>query len=239
LVSVALFWLCVPLLLVYRGLRSDIPWIFIIVSATALGWILSNASVFFQHAAMDQDRIEERACFSDPPDTSNSTELVDKNGVTETIVENPCALGDWISDSYKPRLGLLYGPVYLLCCALPYWLLIVRRPSTGLKRQIVLLAVGVFVIEWTVILGQHTADFLGSVNLDTLWSLRDYLDPHLWVPLTIAVAFLVAWGVNAQVLQRFKHSRVERIARLGDCPEHCAKLLITEPSTTSSRKKLK
>jgi hypothetical protein len=192
LVSVALFWLSVPLLLVYRGLRSDIPWVFIIVSATALGWILSNASVFFQHAAMDQDRIEERACFSDPPDTSNSTELVDKNGVTETIVENPCALGDWISDSYKPWLGLLYGPVYLLCCALPYWLLIVRRPSTGLRRQI-------------AILGQRAADVLGSVNLDTLWSLRDYLDPHLWVPLAIAVAFLVAWGVNAQVLQRFKH----------------------------------
>jgi hypothetical protein len=51
---VALFWLSVPWLLVYRGLRSDIPWVFVIVSATALGWILSNAAVFFQHAAIDE-----------------------------------------------------------------------------------------------------------------------------------------------------------------------------------------
>lgn len=199
-----LYWASVPLLLVYRGRRSDVPWIFILVSATALGWILANASVFFQHAAINQGRIEERECFSDPLYKSNSTEL-DKNGVTETIVENPCALGDWISDSYKPWLGLLYGPVYLLCCALPYWLLIVRRPTTGLKLRMVLLSVGVFVTEWTAILGQRTADFLVSAKLDALSSLRDYLDPHLWVPPTIAVAFLVAWGVNAQVLQRFQH----------------------------------
>ena len=57
LACVALFWLSVPLLLVYRGLRSDIPWIFVIVSATVLGWILSNASVFFQHAAVDEDEM--------------------------------------------------------------------------------------------------------------------------------------------------------------------------------------
>jgi hypothetical protein len=205
LACVALLWVSVPLILAYRGRRSDIPWAFVIVSATVLGWILINASVFFQHAAIDEERMEELACFAKPYDENESAPVVNANGMAETVVENPCGIGDWISDSYKPRLGLLYGPAYLLCCALPYWLLIVRRPSTGLKRQIVLLAVGVFVIEWTAILGQRTADFLASANLDTLWSLRDYLDPLLWAPLTIAVAFLVAWGVSAQVLQRFKH----------------------------------
>jgi hypothetical protein len=200
-----IIWASVPLILAYRGRRSDVPWILIFVSATALGWILSNASVFLQHAEIDEQRIEERVCFNAPEEGPEAVPVVTANGTTETIVENPCGIGDWIRDEYRPWLGLLYGPVYLFCCALPYWLLIVRRPSTGLKRQIVLLAVGVFVIEWTAILGQRTTDFLGSVNLDTLWSLRDYLDPHLWVPLTIAVAFLVAWGVNAQVLQRFKH----------------------------------
>jgi hypothetical protein len=42
---VALFRLSVSLLLVYRGARPDVPWLFVIVSATVLGWILSNASV--------------------------------------------------------------------------------------------------------------------------------------------------------------------------------------------------
>jgi hypothetical protein len=205
LACIVLFWASVPLILAYRSRRSDVPWAFVIVSATVLGWILSNASVFLQHAAIDEERLEELACFTSPHDVNKGAAVIGPDGTTETIVENPCGIGDWFRDEYKPWLGLLYGPVYLLCCALPYWLLIVRRPSTGLKRQIVLLAVGAFVIEWTAILGQRTADFLGSVNLDTLWLLRDYLDPHLWVPLTIAVAFLVAWGVNAQVLQRFKH----------------------------------
>ena len=201
---VAIFWLSVPMLLVYRARRSDIPWVFVIVSATALGWILSNASVFLQHAEIDEQRIEERVCFDAPEQGPESVPVMTANGMNETIVENPCGIGDWIRDEFKPWLGLLYGPVSLLCGALPYWLLIARRPSLKLKRQIALVAVGVFLIEWTAILGQRAADFLGSVNLDTLWSLRDYLDPYLWVPLTIAVAFLVAWGVKAQVLQRFK-----------------------------------
>ena len=65
-VCIALFWPSVPLLLIYRARRSDVPWIFIVLSATALGWILSNASVFLQHAAIDEEGMKERACFAVP-----------------------------------------------------------------------------------------------------------------------------------------------------------------------------
>jgi hypothetical protein len=34
---VALFRLSVPLLLVYRGARPDVPWLFVTVSATVVG----------------------------------------------------------------------------------------------------------------------------------------------------------------------------------------------------------
>ena len=76
-----------------------------------------------------------------------------------------------------------------------------------------LLAVGVFAIEWTAIFGQRTVDFLENVNLDTLWSLRDYLDPHLWLPLTIVIAFF--HGVSARIptkRRRRSHSEWEVLA---------------------------
>jgi hypothetical protein len=82
-----LFRLSVPLLLVYRGARPDVPWLFVIVSATVLGWILSNASVFFQHAAIDEERMEELACFAAPYDENKSVTVVNENGMTETVVE--------------------------------------------------------------------------------------------------------------------------------------------------------
>jgi hypothetical protein len=203
---VALFWLSVPLLLVYRGLRSDIPWVFVIVSATALGWILSNASVLFQHAAIDEERMEELACFAAPYDENKSVAVVNANGITETVVENPCGIGDWIREKYKPWAGLLYGPLYLFCCALPYWLIVVRRPSLGLRRRMVLLAVGVLVVEWAAILGNCTAVFGERFSPDSYWSLCDYIDPHIRLPLTIAVASLVSWALTTQVLQRFWRS---------------------------------
>jgi hypothetical protein len=42
----------------------------------------------------------------------------------------------------------------LLCCSLPYWLIVVRRASPGTKRQVALLAVAVFVIEWAAIFSE-------------------------------------------------------------------------------------
>lgn len=201
---VALFWLSVPLLLLYRGLRSDVPWVFVIVSATALGWILSNAAVFFQHAAIDEERLEERACFTTPHDGNNSTAVVDEHGMTETIVENPCGIGDWIRDHYKPWLGLLYGPLYLLCCALPYWLIIVRRPSLKMRRQMVLLAIGALIVEWVAILGKCTAVFGARLDPDSYCPVCYSFDLYIWMPLTIAAASLVSWIAATQVLQRFK-----------------------------------
>jgi hypothetical protein len=81
-----LFRLSVPLLLVYRGARPDVPWLFVIVSATVLGWILSNASVFFQHAAIDEERMEELACFAAPYDENKSVTVVNENGMTVSRV---------------------------------------------------------------------------------------------------------------------------------------------------------
>ena len=204
LACVALFWLSVPLLLVYRGLRSDIPWIFVIVSATVLGWILSNASVFFQHAAVDEERMEERACFTAPYVENKGVAVVNADGMTETVVENPCGIGEWIRDQYKPWAGLLYGPLYLLCCSLPYWLIVVRRPAHKVGRQMALLAVGILVVEWAVILGRCTAVFGEHLSPDSYGSLCYDIDPHIGLPLTIAVAFLASWLVSVQVLQRFR-----------------------------------
>jgi len=120
---VAFFVLAVPLLLVAR-VRSDVPWWFVIAAATAVGWIFANGLVFVQHVGNDESRMEEIACFADPPDHGKVSVV---NG--ETVIDNPCGLGDWIFDSYKPIAGLLYGPPYLLCCLLPYWLIVGRRRS--------------------------------------------------------------------------------------------------------------
>jgi hypothetical protein len=203
---VALFWLSAPLLLVYRGLRSDVPWLFVIVSATALGWILSNGSVFFQHAAVNEERMEELACFAAPYDENKGVAVVNANGVTETVVENPCGIGEWIQASYKPLLGLLYGPLYLLCCALPYWLIVVRRVSLRLRRQVALLAVALLVIEWVSIFGECTAVFGERTFPGPYDQLCNNVDRYTSLPLTIAAAFLISWVVTTQVLQRFSRS---------------------------------
>ena len=120
---IGLFGLAVPLLLVAR-VRSNVPWWFVIASATAVGWIFANASVFLQHAAIDEERMEELACFADPGHGNKDVSVV-RGG--ETVIDNPCGLGDWIRDRYKPFVGLLYGPLYLHCCSLPYWLMVGRR----------------------------------------------------------------------------------------------------------------
>jgi hypothetical protein len=127
---VAVFVLAVPLLLVAR-VRSNVPWWFVIASATAVGWIFANAFVFIQHVAVDEDRMDEIACFANPPNHGNVSVV---NG--ETVIENPCVLGDWILDRYKPIAGLLYGPPYLMCCLLPYWLIVRRRSRlVGLRQD--------------------------------------------------------------------------------------------------------
>jgi hypothetical protein len=119
----------------------------------------------------------------------------------EKIVENPCGIGEYWPDKYKPWLGLLYGPLYLLCCALPYWLMVVPRPSIKNRLHIVLLAVGFLVIEWAVILGECTGLF---GERDSYYPLCYYIDTYIALPLTIALASFVSWAVTTRVLQRFK-----------------------------------
>lgn len=200
---VALFWASVPLLLAYRAVRPDVPWVFVVVAATALGWILSNASVFFQHAAIDEERMEELACFAAPYDENKSVAVVNAKGITETTVENPCGIGDWLRENYEPWVGLLYGPLYLLCCALPYWLIVIRRVSRGLTRQLALAAVGLLVIEWAAIFGECTAVFGERPDSGSYDQMCNYVDPYTSPPLTIAAAFLISWIIATQVLQRF------------------------------------
>jgi hypothetical protein len=119
LACIALFLLGLPLLLAAR-VRSNVPWWFVIASATALGWIFANASVFLQHAAIDEERMEELACFADPDRGNKDVSVVTENGMTETVVDNPCGIGEWLRENYKPLMGLLYGPLYLVCCSLPH-----------------------------------------------------------------------------------------------------------------------
>lgn len=155
LACVASFWVKVPMLLAVR-VRSGAPWWFVILSATALGWILSNATVYFQNLAVDD------------------------------------SVKVWVS--YKPFTGLVYGPFYLLCCALPYWLIFGRQSSAGGTIPIALLAMAVLVIEWAAIVG----DAIRRGYLDNM--LRN-ADPFIWPPVTIAAAFLLSW-VLTTVLQR-------------------------------------
>jgi len=196
----ALFWASVPLLLVYRARRSDVPWVFVIVAVTASGWGLLNASVFFQQAAIDEERMEELACFAAPYDGSKSAAVVNANGMTETVVENPCGIGEWIREKYKPWAGLLYGPLYLLCCSLPYWLIVVRRISPSPTRQVVLLAVAVLVIEWTSIFGECTAILGERTRPSYVDQMCNNVDQYIWPPATIFAAFLVSWVVTTHVL---------------------------------------
>jgi hypothetical protein len=165
----------VPLLLVYRGLRS----------------------------AIDEECMEELACFTAPYDENKSVAIVNANGVTETVVENPCGIGEWIRENYKPWAGVLYGPLNLLCCSLPYWLIVVRRAPPRSTRQMALLAVAVLVIEWAAIYGECTAVFGERTHPGNIDKICNNVDPYIWLPLTIATAFLASWLVTAQVSQHF------------------------------------
>lgn len=192
LACVVFFWAAVPLLLMARA-RLNAPWWFVIAAATGAGWMLANAAVFFQQAGTDEERVEELACFEHPESAANNPEVLSEN---ETEVVNPCGIGDWIPAHYKPVRGLLYGPLYLVGCALPYWLIFGRRSAPGLTRRIVWLAVAALVIEWAATVGECIHPLLfGQVCPMT--------DPYVYPPVTIALAFLLSWIIATQVLERF------------------------------------
>jgi hypothetical protein len=118
------------------------------------------------------------------------------------VVENPCGIGEWLRENYKPWAGLIYGPLYLLCCSLPYWLIVVRRPSLRLRRQVALLAVALLVMEWISIFGKCTAVFGERTFPGPYDQLCNNVDQYIWPPATIVAAFVVSWVVTTQVLQR-------------------------------------
>jgi hypothetical protein len=169
--------------------RFTFPWWIVISSATALGWILVNAAIFFQHRAIDEDIRQESVCMKE------SKPIISANGgMTESV--NPCGLGDWAEDSYKPLAGLIYGPLYLLCCSLPYWLIFGRRSSPGLTRRIAWLAVAALVIEWAAIVGDCIRPgYLGGMCTNA--------DPYIGPPATISAALIISWVVATQLIQRF------------------------------------
>jgi hypothetical protein len=123
--------------------------------------------------------------------------------MTETVVENPCGIGEWLRENYKPWVGVFYGPLYLLCCSLPYWLIVVRRVPLRLRRQMALLAVGLLVIEWLSIFGECTAVFGERSFPGPYDQLCSNLDQYTWPPATIFAAFVISWIFTTQVLQRF------------------------------------
>ena len=190
LACVASFWLKVPMLLAVR-VRSGAPWWFVIVAATALGWILSNASVYLQHLVVDEAGRQDAIC---------ATQAAIVPPATQAAVENSCGTGDHGSGRYKPLAGLIYGPLYLLCASLPYWLIFGRRSSSGMTRPIALLAGAALVLEWAAI--------VGDCIRPGYWSgMCTRADPYIWPPLSIAAAFVVGWFVTTQVLQRFARRR--------------------------------
>jgi hypothetical protein len=197
------FWLGVPLLLAARA-RFKVPWWFVIASATVLGWTLTNGAVFFQHRVADGAHRRESICLDDAIHREpKGTVVLKGQGVTETEVENRCGVGDLLLDSYKPFMGLLYGPLYLLCCSPPYWLIVVRRASPGTTRQVVFLGGALLVIGWAALLGECAAIFGERIRPGNYDQMCNNVDPYIWLPLTIAAAFIVSWVVITQLLQRF------------------------------------
>jgi hypothetical protein len=166
------------------------PWFVVIASATALGWILTNTAVGFQHLAVDEAIRQDTLCFA----KSVPAPVVTQN---ETSVDNPCGIGDYFRESYKPFAGLIYGPLYLLCCSLPYWLISGRRSAPGLTRQIAWLALGALVIEWAATIGEciRPGYYLGGMCTNR--------DPYIWPPATIAAALIISSVVTTQLLHRF------------------------------------
>ena len=143
------------------------------------------------------------ACSTAPYVENKGVAVVNADGMTETVVENPCGIGEWLREQYKPWAGLLYGPLYLLCCSLPYWLIVVRRVSLRLRRQVGLLAVALLVIEWVSIFGECTAVFGERPFPGPYDQMRNNVDQYIWPPATIFAAFVISWVFTTQVLQRF------------------------------------
>jgi hypothetical protein len=100
-------------------------------------------------------------------------------------------------------MGLLYDPLYLLCCSLPYWLIVVRRAPRGSTLKVTLMTIALLVVEWAAILGECTAIFGERIRPGYHDQMCNNVDPYIWLPLTIAATFLVSWIVTTQVLQRF------------------------------------
>jgi hypothetical protein len=190
------FWLGVPLLLAVRA-RSKLPWWLVTASVMILGWVFTNGAVFFQHRVADEADRRASRCFDNAIHGDQNVTVLKGDGIAETVVENPCGVGDLLLDSYKPFKGLLYGPLYLLCCSLPYWLIVVRRASRGRIREIVSIAVAVFVIEWATIFVKC------FVYEDQMCS---QVDPYVLSSLTIAAASLVSWVIAVRIPRRFGRS---------------------------------
>ncbi len=198
---VACLWLGVPALLVARAKKPNLPWWVVVVSAVVIGWIAANGNVLVQHLAIDETRRLEELCFSNPSPVKPH-EVIAADGTSETVVDNPCGIGEWIVPRYEPTKGLLYGPLYLLVCSLPYWLIMARRSAPGLTRQIVWLAAATFLVEWTAI-----TSFLAR---GSHFGEGYEMDPYIWPPLTVPVALFTAWLVVTQLIQRFDHTRAAK-----------------------------
>lgn len=196
IVCVVIFWVGVPLLLAARVRRPSLSWWLVIALATALGWLTVNGAIYGQHRAVaaqiEQNRINAQ-------NTLNEAHAAVFNG-REMIVDNPYPLVDYFVLSYRPLEGLAYGGLYLLACALPYWLIAVRRRITCARTSFAFIAVGVFAIQWTLILADINRR--GFHGIDVV-----LLDPFLSPPMTISIALVTSWILVTQIIQRTPKTR--------------------------------
>jgi hypothetical protein len=193
LVCTALFWLLGPALFWVR-VRYKLPWWRVLVLATAIGWLLVNGSVFFQQLELDAQRARDAAEMSNCSMSHSQSTPGDPD---EAVYGNKgCWIYEYYSSPYQPLPGLLYGPLYILLGALPYWLVVVRRSSSVSTRRTLLLAMGVLLIEGVVLL-DHYADHGGIVLIN--WTMGIFSIPAL----ALVVAVLSAWLIDTQVIQRF------------------------------------
>jgi hypothetical protein len=197
---VVIFCLSVPFGIYIRATRPEVPLWLIVVVPVALGWLLVNAHALFEHLEVDEDKHEVAACFQHPADFEIKQQpmpTISEGGMRETVVENPCPLVDYFWESYQPVRGLIYGPLYLFWCALPYWLLVARKSAPGLTIQIAAIGVATLAIEWAAI----GSAGIRTVELDYTLGSRG---PFLWPPMTVAIALIVSWIVTTQVIQKYR-----------------------------------
>jgi hypothetical protein len=137
------------------------------------------------HQALDrEERLAAEEYMRHPPPP-----IKHEDGSSETAVDNPYGIGDWISEEYHPIESLLYGPAYLAICwvaASVYF----RRSPLGTRRRILLISGGLLLGFWIAVIGYdvYPPEIFSDGILVNGWN--PFFGPQLTLPLALLCAWL-------------------------------------------------